>query len=77
MTIEAGTAQSAPERVLTVKDAIFLTVGIVIGAGIFKAPSIVAGAAGSETLMILAWVLGGVITRRATYSETYGCTLEP
>ncbi len=71
MSIDAGTTQSIPERVLTVKDAIFLTVGIVIGAGIFKAPSIVAGAAGSETLMILAWVLGGAITLLGalTYAE--------
>ncbi len=66
----AGTA-GAPQRVLTVKDAIFLTVGIVIGAGIFKAPSLVAGAAGSESMMILAWVLGGVITLLGalTYAE--------
>jgi amino acid transporter len=55
-------ATGAPARVLTLKDAIFLTVGIVVGAGIFKAPSLVAGAAGSTAAMILAWVLGGVIS---------------
>ena len=55
-------ATGAPARVLTLKDAIFLTVGIVVGAGIFKAPSLVAGAAGSTTAMVLAWVLGGVIS---------------
>ena len=55
-------ASGAPARVLTLKDAIFLTVGIVVGAGIFKAPSLVAGAAGSTEAMILAWVLGGVIS---------------
>ena len=71
----AGAAPSAPAgapaRVLSVKDAVFLTVGIVIGAGIFKAPSLVAGAAGSEQMMILAWVLGGVITLLGalTYAE--------
>ncbi|MDB5806233.1 MAG: amino acid transporter [Betaproteobacteria bacterium] len=53
---------AAPARVLTLKDAIFLTVGIVVGAGIFKAPSLVAGAAGSLTAVITAWVLGGVIS---------------
>jgi basic amino acid/polyamine antiporter, APA family len=64
-------AAGAPARVLTVKDAVLLTVGIVIGAGIFKAPSLVAGATGSETLMILAWVLGGAITMLGalTYAE--------
>lgn len=62
----------APARVLTVKDAVFLTVGIVIGAGIFKSPSIVANAAaGSEAVMISAWVLGGVIALigALTYAE--------
>ena len=67
----AGSGADQPQRVLTVKDAIFLTVGIVIGAGIFKAPSLVAGAAGSESMMILAWILGGVITLLGalTYAE--------
>lgn len=55
-------ASGAPARVLTLKDAIFLTVGIVVGAGIYKFPSVVAGTAGSATAMILAWVLGGVIS---------------
>jgi amino acid transporter len=52
----------APERILTLKDAIFMTVGIVVGAGIFKAPSLVAGGAGSAFWMIAAWVLGGAIS---------------
>lgn len=55
-------ATGAPARILTLKDAIFLTVGIVVGAGIYKFPSVVAGTAGSTTAMILAWVLGGVIS---------------
>ncbi len=57
-TVNAG----APERILTLKDAIFMTVGIVVGAGIFKAPSLVAGGAGSAFWMIAAWVLGGAIS---------------
>ena len=67
----ATPAAAAPARVLGVKDAVFLTVGIVIGAGIFKAPSLVAGAAGSEQMMMLAWLLGGVITLLGalTYAE--------
>ncbi|HEX4328712.1 MAG TPA: amino acid permease [Burkholderiales bacterium] len=51
-----------PARVLTLKDAIFLTVGIVVGAGIFKAPSLVAGAAGSLPAFVIAWVLGGAVS---------------
>ena len=34
---------AAPQALLTVPDGILLVVGMVVGAGIFKAPSIVAG----------------------------------
>jgi basic amino acid/polyamine antiporter, APA family len=51
-----------PARVLDLREAIMLIVGIVIGAGIFKAPSMVAGMAGSASWMFGAWVLGGVIS---------------
>ena len=61
----------APARVLSVKDVIMLTVGVVVGAGIFKAPSLVAGAVSSETMLICAWLLGGAITMigALTYAE--------
>jgi amino acid transporter len=39
---------------------VLLTVGIVLGAGIFKAPSLVAAQLGSESALLLAWLLGGV-----------------
>jgi len=55
-------AAGAPARVLTIKDAIMLTVGIVVGAGIYKFPAVVAGAAGSSTAMIVAWLLGGAVS---------------
>jgi APA family basic amino acid/polyamine antiporter len=53
---------NAPKQTLTVGDAIAIIVGIVIGAGIFEAPSLVAGTARSEGLVLLAWLAGGVIT---------------
>jgi amino acid transporter len=48
-----------------------ITVGIVIGAGIFQTPSMVAGIAGSPALMLLAWVMGGVLSLvgALTYAE--------
>jgi APA family basic amino acid/polyamine antiporter len=55
-------AAGRPEQVLSVIGAIGLTVGIVIGSGIFRAPSIVAGNASSTTIVVLAWVLGGVVS---------------
>jgi basic amino acid/polyamine antiporter, APA family len=53
---------SEPARVLGLREAIMLIVGVVIGAGIFKAPSLVAGMTGSSSWMFGAWVLGGVIS---------------
>ena len=53
---------AAPRPVLSVFDAAMITVGIVIGAGIFKTPSLVAGIAGSVDWMLIAWVLGGVLS---------------
>ena len=39
---------AAPRPTLRAHEVLALTVGIVIGAGIFRSPSLVAGAAGSE-----------------------------
>ena len=55
-------ATGAPARVLNLKDAIMLTVGIVVGAGIYKTPSLVAGAAGSTAAVVVAWLLGGAVS---------------
>ena len=51
-----------PVPLLGMREAIAITVGIVIGAGIFKAPSLVAGASGGPGTMLLAWALGGAIS---------------
>jgi amino acid transporter len=53
---------NAPKQLLSVADGVFLTVGMVIGVGIFKAPSIVAGNTSSSAEFLLAWLLGGVIS---------------
>jgi basic amino acid/polyamine antiporter, APA family len=52
----------APKQLLTVWDGIILICGMVIGAGIFKAPSIVAANTSSGTEFLFAWVLGGVVS---------------
>ena len=53
---------SAPKQLLSVTDGIFLNVGMVIGVGIFKAPSIVAGNTAGGIEFLLAWLLGGVVS---------------
>ncbi|WP_255702749.1 amino acid permease [Antarcticibacterium sp. 1MA-6-2] len=47
---------------LGVSDAIALIVGIVIGAGIFRTPSLVAGSVESGGMMLTAWLIGGLVS---------------
>ena len=51
-----------PLRVLGVREAVAIIVGIVIGAGIFKAPSLVAQFTGSPGWMFAAWAFGGLVS---------------
>ncbi|CAN5625716.1 amino acid permease [soil metagenome] len=51
-----------PKKALTTLDAMAMIIGIVVGAGIFKTPSLVAANAGSELGVILLWCAGGVIS---------------
>lgn len=62
---------AAPRAVLSIFGAAAITVGIVIGAGIFETPSLVADIAGSGPMMMLAWILGGVLSLigALTYAE--------
>jgi amino acid transporter len=55
-------ADNAPRPTLRARDAVALLVGIVIGAGIFKTPQMVAANASSVELALAAWVLGGVVS---------------
>jgi amino acid transporter len=59
---QAQGAGGQPRPTLTVFDAVAMIVGIVIGVGIFKAPSIVAGNVSGETAFIALWVAGGAIS---------------
>ncbi len=53
---------AAPRPLLSVADGTFLMVGMVIGVGIFKAPSMVAGNTSSAAQFILVWLFGGLIS---------------
>jgi basic amino acid/polyamine antiporter, APA family len=52
-------------------DAVMITVGIVIGAGIFQTPALVADIAGSPAKMLTAWAVGGALSfiGALTYAE--------
>ncbi len=53
---------AAPRKTLSAIDGIAVVVGIVVGTGIFKTPSLVAANTGSEGAFLLAWSLGGIIS---------------
>ncbi|HLS85287.1 MAG TPA: amino acid permease [Burkholderiales bacterium] len=52
----------APKPLLSVADGVLLMCGMVIGAGIFRAPSVVAANTDSGLQFLAAWVLGGAIS---------------
>jgi basic amino acid/polyamine antiporter, APA family len=55
-------AGAGPTQVLTLGDATAIIVGLIVGAGIFGTPSIVAGAVQSPALFVGVWVAGGVFS---------------
>ncbi len=62
MARDASAVSSAPKQLLSLSDGIVLICGMVIGAGIFKAPSIVAANTSSNAEFLFVWVLGGVVS---------------
>ena len=65
------TTASRPSPILSVWGATMITVGVVLGSGIFQTPSLVAGIAGSGSRMLWAWLLGGALSLigALTYAE--------
>jgi amino acid transporter len=61
MTEATDKGGSKPLQTLTVFTGASFIIGVVIGIGIFRTPSLVASGVGSESLFIAAWVLGGFI----------------
>lgn len=70
-----------PQPTLVLKDAVGMIVGIVVGAGIFRTPSLVAGNVAGEWSLFMLWLAGGLITLMgalcyaeltATYPNTGG-----
>jgi basic amino acid/polyamine antiporter, APA family len=51
-----------PRPSLSILDAVALIVGLVAGAGIFRAPQLVAENTGTVTLFLGVWVVGGLIS---------------
>ena len=58
MSVSVDTPQPRLRR----RDAVAIVVGIVIGAGIFKTPSLVAGTTGDAGWVIVAWCAGALVS---------------
>lgn len=54
--------KTAIKPALSFADAVAITVGVVIGAGIFETPALVAANAGNAGMLTLLWLLGGAIS---------------
>jgi basic amino acid/polyamine antiporter, APA family len=53
---------AAPKPSLKLPDAVALIVGVVIGAGIFETPALVASQAGNDIAVMFLWLMGGVVS---------------
>jgi amino acid transporter len=55
-------AGGQPRQTLSLFDAVAMIVGLIVGAGIFGTPSIVAGATGGEGMLVAMWIAGGIFS---------------
>lgn len=63
------------KRQLGFWDSVAINVGVIIGVGIFRTPGEVAGYLNSSPLILIAWVLGGLVTMIGVlcYAELSSC----
>lgn len=64
-------SENAPKRHISTAYVVMLSIGMVVGAGIFRSPSAVAEAAGSVGWVYGVWIAGGLLTLAGAlcYSE--------
>jgi APA family basic amino acid/polyamine antiporter len=62
MTAPAAGQDTQPRASLSLADAVAMIVGLIVGAGIFGTPAIVAGAVESEALLVTVWIAGGIFS---------------
>jgi len=58
----AGQPQDGPRALLRRRDAVAIIVGIVVGAGIFRTPPLVAQITGDGGWALAAWIAGGLVS---------------
>ena len=66
-----------PTRILQLWGAVAIVVGIVVGAGIFKTPSMVAGLTGDAGWLLAVWIGGAVISLAGALCYAELCSAHP
>jgi APA family basic amino acid/polyamine antiporter len=66
-----------PQHLLSPLGAVALIVGIVIGAGIFKTPAMVAGITGDVGWVVAVWLIGALISMMGALCYAELCTAYP
>jgi amino acid transporter len=72
-----GSGREEPHRLLSMTGAVAIVVGIVVGAGIFKTPSLVAGIAQDAGWLVAVWVVGALISLAGALCYAELCTAHP
>jgi len=73
----ASDQDAHPQRVLQPVAAVALIVGVVVGAGIFKTPSLVAGISGDAGWALVLWGVGALISIAGALCYAELCTAYP
>ncbi|MFY8179993.1 MAG: amino acid permease, partial [Limnohabitans sp.] len=74
---ESSQQGAQPAQLLSASAAVALIVGIVIGAGIFKTPALVAGISGDAGWALAIWVAGALISMAGALCYAELCTAYP
>jgi amino acid transporter len=74
---DSSSQTAQPTRLLSVSSAVALIVGLVIGAGIFKTPALVAGISGDAGWALTIWVAGALISMAGALCYAELCTAYP
>jgi len=74
---KADAVPGQPTRILHPGGAVAIVVGIVVGAGIFKTPSMVAGLTGDAGWLLAVWVGGAVISLAGALCYAELCSAHP
>lgn len=74
---DSASHNAQPMRLLSASAAVALIVGLVIGAGIFKTPALVAGISGDAGWALTIWVAGALISMAGALCYAELCTAYP